>query len=93
MYYINDGYNLYFMFAYACAVNDLLTYNNAIFFKEHFDLTEKNKLMTTDNELKPDLSFNTRNFPEYVEHSKFRQGNSRQLKKIRTVESKQNTLP
>ena len=49
--------------------------------------------MTTDNELKPDLSFNTRNFPEYVEHSKFRQGNSRQLKKIRTVESKQNTLP
>jgi len=67
-----NGYNLYFMYAYAAAVNQLLTYGNRITFSEKKDKEGRNLFWSSDNEFKPDLSFSTRNFPEYVSHSNFR---------------------
>ena len=60
-----DGYNLYFMFAYACAVNDLLTYNNSIDF--HTDANYD--YYWADSPSDYDVSFNVKNFPEDVEYS------------------------
>lgn len=68
-----DGYGLYFMYAYASAVNALLTYDNKITFCEMYDETGHNKFITSDFE--PDMSFNTGDFPDYKEYSKFRMEN------------------
>ena len=64
-----DGYDLYFMCAYAAAVNQLLTYGNGITFHEKKDEKGRNLFWSSDNELKPDMSFSTKDFPEYVEYS------------------------
>lgn len=67
---IEDGYGLYFMYAYASAVNSLLTYENKITFCELYDETGHNKFITNDEA--PDLSFNTGDFKDYQDYSKFR---------------------
>ena len=67
-----DGYGLYFMFAYAKAVNFLLTYGNKITFKEVYDEAGYNKFYTPDNAGDWDLSIRTGDFPSYREYSKFR---------------------
>ena len=67
---IEDGYGLYFMYAYASAVNSLLTYENKITFCELYDETGHNKFITNDEA--PDLSFNTGDFNDYQDYSKFR---------------------
>ena len=67
---IEDGYGLYFMYAYASAVNSLLTYENKITFCELYDETGHNKFITNDEA--PDLSFNTGDFNDYRDYSKFR---------------------
>ena len=61
-----DGYSLYFMFVYAYAVNDLLTYGNDIDF--HTDA--KHDYYWTDSLSVYDDSFSVKKFPEYVENSK-----------------------
>jgi hypothetical protein len=67
-----NGYDLYFLYAYACAVNHLLTYGNNITFHEKKDSNGRNFFWSSENELKPDMSFSIKNFPEYVDHSNFR---------------------
>ena len=63
-----NGYDLYFMYAYAIAVNQLLTYGSEITFYERKDEKGGGLFNTPDNEFESDLSFNTRNFPEYVKY-------------------------
>lgn len=63
-----NGYDLYFMYAYAAAVNQLLTYGSEITFYERKDENGRRLFNTPDNELESDLSFSTRNFPEYVKY-------------------------
>lgn len=67
-----NGYDLYFMYAYAAAVNQLLTYGNGITFHEKKDEKGRNLFWSSENELKPDMSFSTKNFPEYVNYSNHR---------------------
>lgn len=67
-----NGYDLYFMYAYAAAVNQLLTYGNDITFHEKKDEKGRNLFWSSDNELKPDMSFSTKDFPEYVSYSNYR---------------------
>lgn len=67
-----NGYDLYFMYAYAAAVNQLLTYGNGITFHEKKDEKGRNLFWSSDNELKPDMSFSTKDFPEYVSYSNYR---------------------
>lgn len=61
-----NGYDLYFMYAYAAAVNQLLTYGNGITFHEKKDEKGRNLFWSSDS--KADMYFNTRNFPEYVKY-------------------------
>lgn len=70
-----DGYGLLFMYAYALAVNRLLTYGNDITFCEIYDETGHNKFRTPDSENDVDVSFNTGDFPEYRNYSNFRMKN------------------
>lgn len=70
-----DGYGLYFMYAYASAVNTLLTYGNNITFREMYDETGHNRFRTNDSESEVDVSFNTGDFPDYKDYSKFRMKN------------------
>lgn len=72
---IEDGYGLYFMYAYVDAVNMLLTYGNDITFCEVCDETGHNKFITPDSENDVDVSFNTGDFPEYRNYSNFRMKN------------------
>lgn len=65
-----DGYELYFMFAYACAVNSLLTYGNHITFKEAYNKDGKGLFYTNDSENEVDKSFYWGNFPSYREYAK-----------------------
>ena len=67
-----NGYDLYFMYAYAVAVNQLLTYGSEITFYEKKDEKGEELFNTPNNEFESDLSFNTRNFPEYVNYSNHR---------------------
>ena len=82
---LEDGYGLYFMFAYATAVNSLLTYDNKITFKEVYDTDGHNKFYTNDSV--PDFSFYTGNFPGYKEYSaaKFENNNKKESQKYRTI--------
>lgn len=85
---IEDGYGLYFMYAYASAVNSLLTYENKITFCELYDETGHNKFITNDEA--PDLSFNTGDFKDYQDYSKFRLENGDidgQLVRMRLVKN------
>lgn len=70
-----DGYGLLFMYAYASAVDMLLTYGNDITFREMYDETGHNKFRTPDSENDVDVSFNTGDFPEYRNYSNFRMEN------------------
>lgn len=72
---IEDGYGLYFMYAYVDAVNMLLTYGNNPTFSEINDETGHNKFRTNDSESEVDMSFNTGDFQDYREYSKFRMEN------------------
>lgn len=65
-----NGYNLYFMYAYAAAVNQLLTYGNGITFHEKKDKEGKSLFWSSDS--KTDMYFNTKDFPEYVSYSNYR---------------------
>ncbi|WP_288303580.1 hypothetical protein [uncultured Treponema sp.] len=70
-----DGYGVLFMYAYALAVNRLLTYGNNITFCVPIDKDGHNKFITNDSENDVDVSFNTGDFPEYRNYSKFRMEN------------------
>lgn len=67
-----DGYGLLFMYAYAIAVNPLLTYDNKITLNETYDENGRNKFITNDNESNYDLYFNTGDFNEYRKKSTVR---------------------
>lgn len=64
---LKDGYGLYFMFAYASAINDNLTGSSDITFYERKDINGHSTTIANDNESDLDMSFNTSRFPEYVE--------------------------
>ena len=64
-----DGYDIYFMFAYASAVDYTLTYGNSIHFREVYDNKGISKFTTGET---PELSFRTSDFPDYVKYSEYR---------------------
>lgn len=63
------------MYAYASAVNMLLTYGNDITFRELCDETGHNKFRIPNSENDVDVFLNTGDFPEYRNYSKFRMKN------------------
>ena len=69
---IKDGYGLYFILAYADAVNMLLTGGNGIIYSEKFDINGNDLFVSSGDELEKDLSFYTGNIPDYIEYSTFR---------------------
>jgi hypothetical protein len=64
-----DGYGLLFMYAYAIAVNPLLTYGNKITLNETYNENGLNKFITNDSGYDYDLYFDTGDFNEYRKYS------------------------
>lgn len=62
---MEDGYGLYFMMAYATAVNDVISNSNGMLFCELYDERGYNFYITPDSELTYDVTLNTSTFTTY----------------------------
>lgn len=62
---MEDGYGLYFMMAYATAVNDVISNSNEMLFRELYDERGYNFYITPDSELTYDVTLNTSTFTTY----------------------------
>ena len=69
---MEDGYGLYFMMAYATAVNDVISNSNGMLFCELYDERGYNFYITPDSELTYDVTLNTSTFTTYKKYSEFR---------------------